>query len=306
MTFTEAKSIPIPEFLSRLGFEPSKKQGVNYWYYSPFRKEREPSFKVDVKMNVWFDHGSGEGGTILDLGSKLHSCSLHEFMMKLSAGNYSFDPERFQKSLPVEPPEYVLKVIAVKDLTSLDLLFYLQERGIEKPTAAKYCKEVDFSIRDKTYRAIGFINRSGGYELRNPWLKRSSSPKDISIINTSSDISFIENSLTKICLLEGFIDFLSLVQTAHKELTELKADSSFMILNSLSFLNRNIELIRSYKEINVFLDNDPAGEKAKAFLKSEGISFYDASIFYKHSKDLNEYHIKNTPSVLGKAKGQSR
>ena len=48
--------------------------------------------------------------------------------------------------------------------------------------------------------AIGFKNDSGGYELRNPYFKGSSSPKDITTFN---------NGAKEATVFEGFIDFLS-------------------------------------------------------------------------------------------------
>src|SRR5687768_15516479 len=89
LSFAEAKQIPITDYLSGLGFEPAKTRGYDLWYHSPFREERTPSFKVNTKLNVWYDHGTGEGGTILDLGAKLHQCTLSEFLDKLSERNYS-------------------------------------------------------------------------------------------------------------------------------------------------------------------------------------------------------------------------
>jgi len=304
MTFLEAKCIPIIDYLERLGLNPVRKNSVDYWYYSPFRNEREASFKVNIKMNVWFDHGCGEGGTILDLGSKLHSCTIYEFTQKLSAGNYSTDLTRFSRSPSVEPSENAIYIIAVKELTNIDLLYYLQQRGIESDIATKYCKEVEFRIRDKQYRAIGFINKSGGYELRNAWLKRSSSPKDISLLGTSRDISLIENNPEKLCVLEGFIDFLSLIRLDHVPFEELRKASTFMVLNSISFLPRYIDLIKSFVEINLFLDNDKAGQQAKENLKLKGVHFYDTSIHYRESKDLNE-HLVAKSRQSKKAKGKS-
>jgi CHC2 zinc finger len=40
---------------------------------SPFRPaEKTPSFKIDPVKNLWFDFGSGEGGTIIDFVQKLY------------------------------------------------------------------------------------------------------------------------------------------------------------------------------------------------------------------------------------------
>src|SRR5689334_12403276 len=93
LTFSDAKKIPITGYLSSIGIEPARIRGNDYWYCSPLRQEREPSFKVNDKLNLWYDHGTGEGGTIIDLGARINSCSVSEFVQKLSdsnAGNHQF------------------------------------------------------------------------------------------------------------------------------------------------------------------------------------------------------------------------
>ena len=66
MTIKEANAIDMVSYLSVKGFEPAKSKGINYWYYSPFRQESEPSFKVNRRRNQWYDFGEGEGGNLLD------------------------------------------------------------------------------------------------------------------------------------------------------------------------------------------------------------------------------------------------
>ncbi len=287
LTFSDAKNIPIVEYLSRLGCEPSKIRGNDYWYHSPFRLDNDPSFKVNTKLNVWYDHGIGEGGTLLDLGTKLHQCSIHEFMVKLShAGHIGNDFSFHQK--PIERTENRLEILSVKELTNAELIDYINRRGIETDVAKKYCKEVDFRIGFKSYTAIGFPNISGGYELRNGWFKGSSSPKDISLI---------DNKTQKVCVQEGFIDFLSVIQLDDKRIKCLTDDSNFLILNSLSFLNKNLSFLKSHDEVILFLDNDLAGKQAKERLTLKGISFQDASSFYSSFKDVNEFLLNKTSNV---------
>lgn len=281
LSYSEAKTIPITDYLSGLGFEPAKIRGIDHWYHSPFREERTPSFKVNLHLNVWYDHGTGEGGSILDLGARLHQCTLQEFLEKLSQGNhnkFSFHRQHLQ----IEKPESKLKVISVKALADPELVHYLNTRGINPETAIKYCKEIEFRIGPRVYSAVGFPNQSGAYELRNRWFKGSSSPKDF---------SFINNNAEKLSVLEGFIDFLSVVQLNHSEFKKLTQDSDFLVLNSLRLLNRGLPLLHSHKEINLFLDNDLPAKEAMKGLKDKVIRFNDASILYQQHKDVNEYLV---------------
>jgi DNA primase len=88
MTFNEVKTIAITEYLSNLGIDATYIRGNDHWYHSPLREERTPSFKVNSRLNVWFDHGTGEGGTIIDLAVKIHQCTYQEATEKLTNGNY--------------------------------------------------------------------------------------------------------------------------------------------------------------------------------------------------------------------------
>lgn len=38
-----------------LGYNPVRRQGDSLWYKSPFRDEQEPSFKVNIERNLWYD-----------------------------------------------------------------------------------------------------------------------------------------------------------------------------------------------------------------------------------------------------------
>ena len=40
MTIEEIKAIPIAAFLARMGYEPARRRGDEYWYLAPYREER--------------------------------------------------------------------------------------------------------------------------------------------------------------------------------------------------------------------------------------------------------------------------
>ncbi len=297
LSFSQAKQIPIVDYLSGLRVEPAYIRGNDYWYHSPFREERTPSFKVNAKLNVWFDHGTGEGGTILDLGAKLNQCSLQEFLEKLSTGNHG-NVSFHQQHLPVSKPDSKLEIVSVNELTSPDLLQYLNSRGIDRDIAKKYCNEIEFRIAHKFYDAIGFQNQSGAYELRNRWFKGSSAPKDISIVN-GEHVDF-----SRIAVLEGFMDFLSVLKIDQNEIKHLTTNSDFLILNSLRLLNKSLPVLSAYSQINLFLDNDLAALDAKDNLKAKGIRYHDASPCYDSHKDVNEFLMAEKKMKQGE--GQMR
>jgi hypothetical protein len=290
LTYREGKDISITGYLSKIGINPAYVRGNDWWYTSPFHSERTPSFKVNDKLNLWFDHSIGEGGTLLDLGAKLHRCTVSEFLDTLSQGGYAKFPVPHQPK-ENEPAVSKVEIISVKNLVDNSLLHYLKFRGIDPDTARLYCNEVDFRIRTRDYKAIGFPNRSGGYELRNSWFKGASSPKDISLIVGDPNT---------IAVLEGFMNFLSLIQVNLNEGNS--PPPTGLVLNSVNLLTRSLPiLLEPQREVVLYLDNDAAGRKAKDELLSEGIVFKDGSTIYKNHKDLNEWLMQ-----MMKANGDQR
>ena len=60
-------------------------------------------------------------------------------------------------------------------------------------------------------------------------------------------------------------------------------------MNSISLLNKTKEHLKNYSEINLFLDNDKAGENCKnEILKSFPEAKDHSKIYFPH-KDLNDY-----------------
>ena len=314
LSFETARQIPIIDYLSRLGFEPAKIRGADHWYHSPFREERAPSFKVNAKLNLWFDHGIGAGGSIIDLGMKLFSCAPHEFLQRLYSDNKDITgslSSAIITSLSGKPAAFFptpakLVVLQADPLTDKDLIQYLDSRGIPVTLAGQYCKQIRFQLNEREYTAIGFPNQSGAWELRNRWFKGSSSPKDISIVRftderiTENKNQHTTDSKSKICVLEGFMDFLSLVQIKDDAFQKFTHQSDFLILNSLRLLSRNMQLLQTHQKISLFLDNDQPAQDAKAALIVKGIRYEDASRFYRPHKDVNDFLI-----AKGKAKNQS-
>lgn len=279
----EVKKTDIVDYLASLGFKPAKNSRNDFWYLSPFRDETSPSFKVNRNLNRWYDFGEGKGGNIVDFGIQYHRCSVVEFLKKMKQ-SFSFQ----QQKIPVNKPDEEvkkIKVLEVKEITSLVLIRYLHKRRVPMQIAAKFCKEIDYELYSKRYFAIGFKNNAGGYELRNEKFKASSSPKDITLIKNNSD---------KLAVFEGFFNFLS-YQAIHHSQDYPK--TNFLILNSASFFEKSLPLMQSYKSVHLFLDGDSTGQKcSQKAIAIDNEKFVDESGLYKNYKDLNDWavHIGQT------------
>lgn len=280
MNILDAKNIELAAYLQTIGVTPCKKQGNSLWYFSPFRNETEPSFKVNLTRNEWYDFGLGKGGNILSFVMEHHGIDDVSQALQIISGKASrLPPESFsfrsQENLPY------FEDINIQPLVNPSLIQYLKERRIHIPFAEQTCKEVHFRFRDKPYFAIGFENASGGYELRNKYFQGTLSPKTFTRINNGND---------SCCVVEGFMDYLSYLTLLQKHNNPNADKRDYIILNSVANISKAIDTIDSYREKLCFLDNDKAGTSAFFEIRKKcGSNVLDRSTLYKGYKDLNDY-----------------
>lgn len=274
----EVKQVDMVEYLEKLGHQPKKIRCNDYWYLSPLRNEKEPSFKVNRKLNAWYDHGMGQGGYLIDFGILYYGCSVKDFIEKLSRDDFLFHQPALQVRDQAAENEQKIKIVDQRPLSNSALLYYLKERRIPLDIAGKYCREVDYELYGKKYFAIGFENNSGGFELRNAYFKGSNSPKDSTLIQTEGAGS--------LCVVEGFFSFLSWVTINQNQSLP---PTDYLVLNSLSLIGKNLDRMQSYRETKLMLDNDAAGDKATSRLLQISSSFKDNRNLYTGYKDLNHW-----------------
>ena len=275
MDIQHIKQIAITDYLQQQGYAPARVHGIHYWYCSPLRNERTPSFKVNTERNQWYDFGTGEHGDIIDLVCALHHCTISEAIGLLSGAKqvahqeFSFGGER-------KISERKLEILSAQPLSNSYLLRYLAARAIPLPVASAYCSEVLFQNMKRTYYAIGFANDAGGWEIRSPYFKGCIAPKAITTISKGTDV---------LQIFEGFMDFLSW-QTLNPFST-----CDTIVLNSLALLPRIQEKIKGYNQVESFLDNDEAGRKSFEVLKQFYPQIIDGSVRYRTHKDINEWLV---------------
>jgi len=283
------EQINLVDLLSKLGHHGVQK-GRNYFYNSPLRDEKTPSFSVHATKSIWKDWGDGSAGNIIDFGERYFG-SVSNFFKELKR----YYPEIFNETHPnlinkndqknlakineKEAPE--IKIVHVKPLHSFPLLQYIKERRVPGTIADQFCKEVTYELKGKIYYAIGFKNNSGGYALRNRYMKSASMP---------NDATFIDNGSKSLAVFEGFFDFLSYKTLYHKQ---EEPSRNFLILNSTSFFEKCLPLMQQHHRVHGFIDNDKSGDKCTA--KAQEVlkeKYIDERSLYKLYNDLNDF-IKN-------------
>lgn len=272
----KARNICIVKSLAKLGHFPSRTTEKEAWFLSPLRSETQASFKVSKIRNSWYDFGIGKGGNLIDLVCLMNDCEVKEALQLLQQDTVTpyFNPPKKQHL-----KKRKIQITAVEPLSHAALINYLKSRRIPVKIALRYCYQVRYRWKDKQYFAIGLENHKGGWELRNKYFKNSSSPKTF---------SFFEKGSKNLLITEGIFDFLSLA-SMDKELVK-KSDA--VVLNSLAFIEKIKLLIPKYKQVLLYLDNDPAGIKATGMLLNLYPNITDKSDSYKPYEDLNE-KLKN-------------
>ena len=274
MDARQMREIPIADFLNAMGIQPQKQKGNILWYNAPYRKERTPSFKVDTNKNVWFDFGIGKGGDIFDLAGEFIGSK--DFLLRAAfiARNGAYPLPIIEHPQRNEEKEPIFEDIWVRPLQDSKLLGYLRERGIFADTVITNCEEVRYRVHGKRYYAIGFRNEAGGLELRNRFFKGCIPPKDISLKRNGSDVCSV---------FEGFMDYLSAMQMGI-------IASDWLVLNSVSNVEKALKVLGVYRRIECYLDNDDAGRRTLEKLRADfGEKVIDRSSLYADHKDLNEF-----------------
>ncbi len=288
MNAAQAKKISLYDLLASLGHHPDKTSSRHndVWYRSPFRNEKTASFKINIKNNVWYDHGEGQGGNIIDFVMKYKNCGFNDALVFLS--DNSIKPTLIARPVPVNDAEATLDIFnnksplirEIKPVYHYALKEYIKERGIIPSVAFKYLKEINYEVGGKNYFALGFKNNSDGWELRSSIFKGCIGNKDISIIESSSE---------KVSVFEGFMDYLSYLTLRNGE--ELKGD--VIILNSTSMKGRAVELMKekNYRVIDTYMDNDKGGLSVYDFIGKEfsAVEINSKNALYMPYKDFNDY-----------------
>ena len=283
MNLNEINSLDFVKILDqKIGFKPKKINNKSIWFKSPFRpNESTPSFHISkiYKYDIWFDHGNGLGGKNVDFFMYYLKTDIKGVIKYFNENSFSFQQQKVSND--TLSPKNIYSVLELKKITSFPLIKYLDERKLPLEIVNRYCKEIHYKLNDKKYYAIAFPNIQNGFEIRNKYVKMCLIKKDITLI---------KNNQTQLKIFESWSDFISYLFLFPTE--EYKND--FLILNSISLLRKNLNLINQYEKIESYLDHDDAGKSATDFLETElKNKVKDDSTFYKNFKDLNELIMNN-------------
>ncbi len=273
-------STTIQDYLEKQGIEPVRVYKNYLWYRSPFHADRNPSFLVNVREQLWNDVSTNSGGDLIDLAKCLHKTDTAGAIKLLTGYEVKKYDLTYYQQTSVAKIGDKLFVTHSQEIKNRALVEYLFTRRIPLDVARRFLVECYFRIgHQKQSFAIGMKNDSGGYALRNKYRKFQSTPADITTI-PGNDHSVLN-------LFEGMTDFVSAIVYFRKP-KELKHDT--IILNSLSHLPKVLPLLSKYEGINLFFDNDRAGIAARNTVQNLHPKTEDfAKRIYPGHKDFNEF-----------------
>lgn len=292
MNCKQFNSISLEEVLLSLGHLPTKQNEKEAWYLNPFANESQASFKINKSLNYWYLFSEGIGGTNTDFMKKYLNASVNEVLVWAKNQNFS---SFHQQSISNQKPENLSRqyeIIEIKNVQHPALLEYLRERKVGNQT--QFLDEIHYRMKDKNYFGIGFKNDSGGYEIRNKYSKICLGKKDVSTIKSGSE---------SLRVFEGFFDFLSF-KNVENFLEKEPAD--YLILNSVSMINNIKNSLGKYDNIELYFDNDEAGNRAVQIIGNENRNAEDCRVLYSDFKDLNDWMIHKNSSPERQMKQRRR
>ena len=298
MKIEELKRIPIWELLSHLGIEPVSKRGggAQLMYHSPLRPDRNASFSVSTRKNLWMDFGTSQGGNVIDLAIALKGyCTFSEAVTWLEEQARWFHKDILYEDFSRYDDAHMSRLsghsgisnMRVEELTSPRLLEYLESRGIPASIGPRYCKEAHYTVRDREYYGVAFLNILGGMEIRSRFFKGCHGVKAPSVVSVEKT-----KRTSCCCVFEGFMDFLSYMVLEEKGVPDIVQSFPYdcIILNSTSIIQRAIPFIGVYHIAYCYLDNDFAGKQAfdTLDLLMPG-RIFEMSTRFSPYNDLNDY-----------------
>ncbi len=261
-------------------------------YFSPFRDEREPSFSVDRRENLWMDFGTGRGGNVLTLVSELEGVPVSAAWDLIAGMDPGLVVAPVQPSSAVPPREERGSRIVIDSATtgfSSSLVHYSLSRGIPPHLLSRYCREVVYHVDCLSAR-----NRCIGFPCGDGWVLRSPGSRSYAKRCTVSRASLLgasgETATAPTCerieVFEGFFDFLSWLVLKDRT----RPFSDVCVLNSVNNLPRAMEFISAHASVSVWTDADEAGRRAASEILSRcpGAVDHGAELSLSGAKDVNE------------------
>lgn len=300
----EIKSISCADVAKKYGIELTRKHN-RLW--GKLRDEKTASFSINLEKNLWYDFGSGKGGSVIDLVAEIEGISPTDAINKL-AQEYGFEKEKTQGWRPLTDKQY--RELGIQpERATMNFGFDLNKHTVEqlerwskkygipvKDLAEKYpsvynkmVKKIALEtinvLRDTYYSRLKMLQDTKNNEITKGFLKEMAKENAIEI-NTKVDLlnKALKYSKTNYNDLKVDID---------KDLKELEKKSQQRALTDDEKIRERI--VKVYKKLFNFNQADYFKiEHAKALYE------FNRAITKADNKYLSIKDIKNSYKMIGK------
>ena len=295
MNIEFANTIPLTNILSKIGCEPHKISGAQFYYHFPCCDGQDLYLRIDTKQNKWFDlKGNTEGDVIAFV------CL---YLKRQGESHTAKDALRWLRNMmgyvasicPVvkAPTSLHTKGLKVKldyPLNDPELEDYLVLHGICPQVAKVYLREVD--VYDKTTRntftVFGMRNIDNGWELRNEFFRGTIGNNAITFIRGK------EAKPSGVHIFHNMLDYLSLITSRDGK----QLDEDVVVLHHLSNMLGLAGYFYQYgyKNAYTWMDNDADGRLAtksfaEYFRTQPGLTHRKMNAVYQGYRAVNAWHI---------------
>lgn len=249
------------DYVRAIAHSDGTERNGSWWFSSPFRSDSSSSLQITEKLGKWHDWGSGDYGDLIDLVRKYEGCDY--MRAKEIVGDYVKPTILPQQATPV-------RQYNTSAYTDNRLVEYARKRGVSYNILSKYTMQ----LNDAKYTYIAMQNEMGGYAVRNPHFKGQKGSNSFSFFRGEYD--------NDILVFEGMFDFLS-----YYSLSVVKY--SALVLNTTANVKKCLDVLKTAKNVHLFLDNDEGGRSATAEITKSIPHAIDHANYYSNCNDVNEY-----------------
>ncbi|SDQ99779.1 Toprim-like [Chryseobacterium soldanellicola] len=268
------ESVSIRTILESFNLLPAKENRKTAFYFALDREEKIPSLSVDFVKNKAFDFGTGKSYDVISIVQQINKCSVSDALKYLQ--KFDFSASEKERVTEIDHSKN-FDIIQVGNVRHPALIQYLKCRKVFDQR--HLVKEIVYRLDGRKFFGIGFLNDSGGYEIRNKYTKICLGHKDVTWIKNGC------NTNNEVIIFEGFFDYLTYRMIEKEE----NSIPDHLILNSTAMLFKVKDKLKAYHKISLFLDNDRNGKASKKMIQNDHDNVEDCSLFYIDFKDLNEW-----------------
>lgn len=229
---------------------------------SPFRDETHASFDINFSKCLWYDHGTGKGGSAYDFIMEAEQCSFKDAALQADKilGKASIEPTRYrynpgEKAAHTE--SFSLAELPVESLTEEDYFTFgegiLTKRRISYETLTKHRVFVEKSALIIPYEIEADVVK------RYKRISYSGGNKEIKTKGGSTLFPLRSLYKSRIVICEGEYDVLALLSHGINAITGTAGCNTF---------RHEWAWAMSGKDVTILYDNDDPGRSGSLLVKS--------------------------------------